>query len=108
MEPSGENRPVGEGRVDDSSIKRSQGYEGKLGVVPRKQYIEAVTVCVDYSDFIAYSVLLNKQCFNRWLIVTTTPDEATRRLWEYHNLEYLIKDTFYAQGKQGVGSMIYC
>lgn len=55
----------------------------------RKLKVEAVTVCVDYSDFLAHSILFNKQHFDRWVIVTTPTDEATRRLCEYHNLEYV-------------------
>ena len=93
--------------MDDSTVKKLQGYEGKLGSVPRKQYIEAVTVCVDYSDFLAYSILFNKQCFDRWVIVTTPPDEATRRLCEYHNLEYLVTSTFYGQDQRGGRGKIY-
>lgn len=78
-------------RAEDAIQGRSVNSPKK----PRKIRLEAVTVCVDYSDFLAYSVLFNKSAFDRWVIVTSPTDEATRRLCEYHDLEYVVSNRFY-------------
>lgn len=57
-------------------------------------YIEAVTVCVNYSDFLAYTLPLNKQHFDHWVIITTKEDKETQRLCRYHNVECLVTDKF--------------
>jgi hypothetical protein len=61
-------------------------------------YIEAVTVCVNYSDFLAYTLPLNKQHFDHWVIITTKEDKETQRLCSHHNVECLITDRFTENG----------
>jgi hypothetical protein len=79
-------------------------YDGPVsGPIPRKLFIEAVTVCVDYSDFLAYSMLFNKPQFDRWVVVTSPTDEATRRLCEYHDIEYVVTTSMYGQEPTLVG-----
>jgi hypothetical protein len=60
--------------------------------------IEALTVCVGYSDFLAEAIPYNLPHLDRWLIVTTDRDEATREVCRRHNLEYLATDDFYLGG----------
>jgi len=43
-------------------------------------YLEAVTVCVDYADFLKEIIPWNQHLFDRWAIVTTPADEETREL----------------------------
>lgn len=52
--------------------------------------IEALTVCVGYSDFLSVTIPYNTQHFKRWLIVTTEEDEATREICRRHGLETLL------------------
>lgn len=61
-------------------------------------YIEAITVCVNYSDFLAYTLPLNKQHFDHMIIVTTREDKETQRLCSHHNVECLITDRFTEDG----------
>lgn len=61
-------------------------------------YIEAVTVCVNYSDFLAYTLPLNKQHFDHWVIITTKEDRETQRLCRHHNVECLVTDRFTEDG----------
>jgi hypothetical protein len=65
-----------------------------------RHHIEAVTVCVDYSDFLAETVRTNRRHFDRWLIVTSPDDEATADLCHRHNLEMIRTNDFYAHGDE--------
>lgn len=61
-------------------------------------YIEAVTVCVNYSDFLAHTLPLNKQHFDHWVIITSREDRETQRLCSYYNVECLVTDKFTEDG----------
>lgn len=61
-------------------------------------YLEAVTVCVDYSDFLAHTLPLNRQHFDHWIIVTSKGDFETQRLCKHYNVECLTTDKFYEEG----------
>lgn len=60
--------------------------------------IEAVTVCVGYSDFLLEVIPYNLPHLDRWLIVTDSRDLATRQVCRQHNLEFLATDDFYRNG----------
>ncbi len=60
--------------------------------------LEAVTVCVDYADFLAHTLPLNKPHLQRWVIVTAPHDRATQRLCAHHNVQCLVTESFYRQG----------
>ena len=57
-------------------------------------YLEAITVCVNYSDFLAQTLPFNKQHFNHILVVTTPDDKDTQAVCEYHNVEYITTNKF--------------
>ena len=59
--------------------------------------IEAVTVCVNYADFLTETARHNRHIFDRWLIVTTPDDRATIACCKQHNLQCLTVD--------GIGSV---
>jgi hypothetical protein len=61
-------------------------------------YLQAVTVCVNYSDFLSQTIAHNKQHFNHWVIVTTPEDTDTQKLCEYHNVECIKTDEFTKNG----------
>lgn len=52
--------------------------------------LEALTVCVNYGDFLAVAAAHNRALFDRWLVVTTPEDEETRRVCRHFNLDTLI------------------
>lgn len=61
--------------------------------------IEAVSICVDYDDFLDVTAEQNKGLFNRWVIVTTPKDVKTREVCRRHNLEIILTEDFYKINK---------
>lgn len=57
--------------------------------------LEAVTVCVNYGDFLEETVKHNKHLFDRWLIVTTAADHETRDVCRRHSLSVLLSEDGY-------------
>lgn len=62
--------------------------------------IEAVTICVNYGDFLAECIPYNRVHFDRWLIVTSPADMETRELCRRYNMECLVTDDFYRDGSE--------
>jgi len=63
--------------------------------------MNAVTVCVNYDDYLALTLPWNVGHFDAWLIITDLEDEATRRLVEdspWDNVECYATDAFYRGG----------
>jgi len=60
--------------------------------------LEAITVCVNYSDYFKHTISKNKQCFNRWVIVTVPKDTDTIHLCEENDLEYIFTKRLYEGG----------
>lgn len=61
-------------------------------------YLQAVTVCVNYSDFLAQTLPHNKQHFNHMIVVTTPEDKETQRVCEFYNVECVKTDEFTQNG----------
>jgi hypothetical protein len=61
-------------------------------------YLEAVSICVDYSDFLAHTLPQNRSHFNRWVIVTAPHDRATQRLCAHYHVECFVTEAFYRRG----------
>ncbi len=62
-------------------------------------FLEAVTVCVNYSDFLAETIAQNRQHLDRWIIVTSPDDHATLNLCHERNLEVVTTRDFYRSGE---------
>jgi hypothetical protein len=58
----------------------------------RIQNVEAVTVCVGYSDFLKETAKYNIPLFDNWIIVTEPQDEATRELCRKLNLHCILSE----------------
>lgn len=57
--------------------------------------IECVTVAVEYSDFLAWSLVFNKKHFDNWIVVTSKSDSKTQALCAYHHVRCIPTDVFY-------------
>jgi hypothetical protein len=60
--------------------------------------LEAVIVCVNYSDFLAHTLPSTKNQFNQLVVVTDYEDVETKRLCEYYNVKCVQTDVFYENG----------
>ena len=60
--------------------------------------ITAITIAVNYSDFLCWSITENKTLFDNWIIVTSTTDTKTKELCDNNNLMCLQTDVFYEKG----------
>lgn len=63
-----------------------------------RHFIEAVTVCVDYADFLAETIPANRPHLDRWMIVTSPNDEATLDLCHRYSLEVVTTADFSRNG----------
>lgn len=54
--------------------------------------IEAVTVCCHYSDFLAETAKYNRGLFDKWLVITTPQDYATREVCRKFNLQCILSE----------------
>jgi hypothetical protein len=60
--------------------------------------IEAVTVCVNYADFLAHTLPHARSQFEKLVVVTDTKDQETKKLCEFYNVECVQTDVFYEDG----------
>jgi glycosyltransferase involved in cell wall biosynthesis len=60
--------------------------------------IEAVVVCVNYSDFLTHTLPYNKSYFERMVVVTDTKDVETHKLCERWNVMCIKTDEIYRDG----------
>lgn len=54
--------------------------------------VEAVTVCVDYSDFLSKVAIFNHHHFDRWLVITKKDDNKTRHVCRHLGIDVLQTD----------------
>lgn len=59
--------------------------------------ITAITVCVNYADFLTHC-LQNKEVFDEWIIVTDNKDKDTKELCDKHGLTCIQTNVFYEGG----------
>ena len=61
-------------------------------------FLEAVLVCVNYADFLAVTLPLNKRHFDRIVVVTIPQDFETIRVCEENGVEYHTTECFFDAG----------
>jgi hypothetical protein len=49
--------------------------------------LEAVSVCINYSDFLKYTLPFNKNFFDKYVVVTSSEDKKTQDLCHKHNVK---------------------
>jgi hypothetical protein len=68
--------------------------------------IEAVTVCVNYADFLSEVAKVNRGLFDDWVIVTEASDMATREVCRRMNLRCLLSHDGRRGGDFAKGSLV--
>lgn len=56
--------------------------------------IEAVITCVNHADFLAHTLMMNRQHFDKIIVVTSPEDKDTPRICEYWRVPYHVTDAF--------------
>jgi len=67
---------------------------------PPPIYMEAVTVCDGYHDYLRYTLPHNKPHFDHMVVVTSYEDKATQRICEFNEVECLKTDRI--ESRKGV------
>jgi hypothetical protein len=71
--------------------------------------IIAITICVNYADFLKYTLLQNYNFFKKWYIITS-PDDIntinTIKVFNISNVECLIYNDFYTNSKFNKGGAV--
>jgi len=60
--------------------------------------IEAVVVCVDYSDFLEYTIADNLQHLDRMVVVTHSRDNLTQRICNKYGVDCIKTEVFHDEG----------
>ena len=60
--------------------------------------LEAITICVDYADFLAHIMPQNRPHFDRWIVVTSPEDTRTQGLCEHYHIECIKTNVFTEDG----------
>ena len=61
--------------------------------------LQAITVSVDYADFLVFALEENYQLFDEWVIITSYTDDETFRLCQkYENVKCIRTNVFYENG----------
>jgi glycosyltransferase involved in cell wall biosynthesis len=58
----------------------------------------AVTVSVNYADFLSIILPQNIHLFKEWIIITDKKDKKTQQLCEYYGVKLIKTDVFYEDG----------
>ena len=62
--------------------------------------IEAIIVCINYSDFLKTTLPFNKNHFDNLVVVTDTKDEETAKTCEFYNVKCIQTDVFYSNNSK--------
>lgn len=66
---------------------------------PSPKIIEGIIICVNYSDFLAFTLPSTRTVFNKLVVVTDTSDKKTKALCDYYNVTCVQTDVFYENGE---------
>lgn len=61
--------------------------------------LQGVIVCVEYGDFLAHTLPLNRGCFNDLVVVSDTRDTRTHAICEHYHTRCIQTDAFFADGQ---------
>lgn len=61
--------------------------------------IQAISVCVNYSDFFCHTAEVNNKLFDKWVVVTDTKDLKTKAVCEQYGIICVQTDLFYENAR---------
>ena len=70
--------------------KDAGGYDGGVGGL----FLEGLTVCVDYADFLDVTLTANLDHFDEFVVVTSTTDKATQGVCAKHGVTCVKTDIY--------------
>ncbi len=68
--------------------------------------LEAVTVCIDYSDLLELVAPHNRPLLERWLVITAHDDKRTRDVCRRFSIDCITSDDYTRAGDFGKGRLI--
>lgn len=74
--------------------------EKEIIAVCKDLFVEAVIICVNYADFLAWTLPFNRNQFSNLVIVTTPEDKATQKLCTHYHVQCVMTDVFTANGRK--------
>lgn len=75
-----------------------QPVPSKTNLETKSFSVEAVVVCINYSDILAFTLPNNKAFFSKMVVVTDTKDLETKKLCDIYNVKCVQTDVFYKNG----------
>lgn len=69
-------------------------------------YLECVTVCINYGDFLEEIIPFNQDIFDKWVIVTDPNDRHTRSLCHKYSIQYCMTEEHTRNGKFNKGRCV--
>jgi len=61
-------------------------------------YLEAITICVNYSDFLSHTLPYNKDHFDNLIVITDMQDDETKELCKIYDVKCFQTNIFYENG----------
>lgn len=93
----------------DNLDQKEKCYQDGRKQEKKEFKLEAVIICCNYSDFLRHTLPVNKQYFNKLVVVTSKADKDTKHLCDFLNVECVQTDEFFGEdGKINKGVAINC
>ena len=89
-------------------VNTPEGYcEDEQFLKPADPFkVELLVICNNYSDYLAFTLPLNKHHFDNMVVVTGPDDKKTQKLCEYHHVKCVVSKRMFEDGPFNKGKAI--